>query len=270
VFRILVAAFLTIYLTARAPVFLRLVDRPAASFEPIGALAWIDGPLPDTVVRGALFLTIALSAIVLIGVGHRVTGPLLGISVLLLLTYRSSWGQILWFEILIALHVLIVGFSPSANALSLRSRKRAGREASISYGWPLRLAAIVTITTYVVAGIAKLRYGGIDWLTDESMRNHIAFSAVRLEVLGANPSPVAAPILNVPLLGGLISWFVVALELFAPVAFLGPRLRWAWIGATWLMHVVIAVTMFVVFPVPLFGVAFAPLLRLESVLARWS
>ena len=38
------------------------------------------------------------------------------------------------------------------------------------------------------------------------------------------------------------------------------RLRYIWIGAAWLMHLGIAATMFIVFPMPFFFVAFIPFL----------
>ena len=43
--------------------------------------------------------------------------------------------------------------------------------------WPVRVAAVVTVLTYVLAGIAKLRIGGVAWMTGDTLRNHVAFSA---------------------------------------------------------------------------------------------
>ena len=56
---------------------------------------------------------------------------------------------------------------------------------------------------------------------------------------------------------------VIALELGAPIALLGGRVRTIWVAAVWLMHALIAATMFIVFPLPLFGVAFLPLFDAE-------
>ena len=52
-------------------------------------------------------------------------------------------------------------------------------------------------------------------------------------------------------------------ELAAPVALLGGWVRNAWVVAAWLLHAGVAALMFVVFPYPLFLVAFAPFFRLE-------
>jgi len=47
------------------------------------------------------------------------------------------------------------------------------------------------------------------------------------------------------------------------VALLGGRPRNVWVAAAWLLHAGVAALMFVVFPYPLFLVAFAPFFRLE-------
>ncbi len=56
---------------------------------------------------------------------------------------------------------------------------------------------------------------------------------------------------------------VSLIELGAPVALLGGRIRTAWVIAAWLMHAGILAFMLVGFPYPLFGVAFAPFFRIE-------
>jgi hypothetical protein len=53
----------------------------------------------------------------------------------------------------------------------------------------------------------------------------------------------------------------------APLALIGGRIRTVWVVLTWLMHVTIAALMFVVFPYPLFAVAFAPFYNLERLAA---
>ena len=49
----------------------------------------------------------------------------------------------------------------------------------------------------------------------------------------------------------------VVVELAAPVALLGGRIRDVWVIAAWMLHAGIAALMLVVFPYPLFLVAFA-------------
>ena len=59
-----------------------------------------------------------------------------------------------------------------------------------AYGGPVRLAALVTVLTYVLAGVAKLRLGGLEWMLGDTLRNHVAYSAARLDLLGGTPSPL--------------------------------------------------------------------------------
>jgi hypothetical protein len=237
VFRILVGLFAGIYLAVRLPAFLATV------------MIW-----------SALGLAVPFT----LGLWFRAIGPAFAVALLVITTYRSSWGRLLYFENLLVLHVLIVAATRSADAYTLRLGRP--RPAPVPhdprYGWPLRLSALVTVTTYVLAGVAKLRIGGLSWLDGTSLLNHIAYSAARLEVLGGSPSPLAAPLTRHLWLFTPMAVAVLALELMAPVALIRP-LRTPWVAAIWTMHAAIAASMFVVFPYPLFLVAFAPFYRLE-------
>lgn len=268
-FRILAGAFAVAYLVVRLPAFLAVADNEADRFAPVGLLAWLDGPWPAAAVRALALATPVAALAFAAGVAFRVSGPVFALTLLVLTTYRSSWGQLLWFENLLVLHVLVLAFSPSAAAWSIDARRRPapGPGPSVAYGWPLRLAALLTVTTYVLAGVAKLRIGGLDWMLGDTLRNHVAYSAARLDLLGGTPSPLARLVVPHEWLFPPVAVMTVAIELLAPLALLGGRVRDIWVGLTWLMHLGIAALMFVVFPYPLFLVAFAPLYRLEHLAA---
>jgi len=263
-FRVLVTGFITAYLLVRLPVFLALGDNHPSRFEPVGVISLLNQPLPSTAVKLVAAATVVLGGAAFVGFRFSLSGPLFAVLVLAVFSYRSSWGQILWFEHLMALHGAVVGFSPAADALSLDARRSSPRAvAHVRYGWPVRLAAIITVTTYLIAGVAKVRIGGLDWVEGESLRNHIAFSAARTEVLGGFSSPLAKPLMNLPWVLTVPAAGSVLLELAAPLALAGGPLRRVWVVATWSMHALIAASMFVVFAYPLYGIAFAPLYRLE-------
>lgn len=276
VLRLLVAGFAVGYLALRLPSFWILAEG-RGELEGVGLLWWLTDPLPGWLVRGWLIATLLLGVAFTVGRSARWSGPLFAVGLLLASSYRSSWGQVLWIENLMVLQLLIVACSPSADAWAIRSAtgRRRATEPSSAYGWPVRLAALVTVTTYVLAGVAKLRIGGLDWMFADTLRNHIAYSASRLELLGETPSALGRAV--VPLGPWLrpLAVLTVVLELAAPVALLGGRLRTAWVLLTWVMHVGIAALMFVAFPFPLYGVAFACLYRLEALpaglrhAARW-
>ena len=252
------------YLAVRLPVFLALADADRHGFDPVGVLAFLGGPLPSSAVVALLVATMLLAVGYTIGLYFRIAGPAFALALLMLTTYRSSWGQLLWFESLVVLDVLIVGFSPSADALAVAPR-RAAPAPSPAYGGPVQLVAVVTVGTYVVAGVAKFRIAGWAWMDGTTLQNHIAYSAARLDVLGGTPSPFAGWLVSHPSLLTPVAVATMALELGAPVALFGGRIRTAWVVATWILHAGIALTLFVVFPFPLYGAAFAPFFRLERV-----
>ena len=265
--RILAGSFAVVYLAVRLPAFLALADAEPARFQPVGPLAWLAQPLPDValfaLVLGALPLGVAYAA----GVAFRLTGPAFGLALLLLTAYRSSWGQLLHFENLMVLQVLIIGLTHSADALSWDARRGSGRGLApgggSAYGWPVRLAALVTVATYVLAGVAKLRLGGMTWMLGDTLRNHVAYSAVRLDQFGERSSPVGRALVGQAWAFPPLAVATVLIELAAPVALLGGRVRTVWVTAAWLLHAGVAALMFVVFPYPLLLVAFAPFYRLE-------
>jgi Vitamin K-dependent gamma-carboxylase len=273
VLRLLVGTFATLYLAIRHQAFLSLADARAGRFQPVGILSPLHGPWPDAplvaLVLGAVVLGCAYTA----GAWFRVTGPVFAVALLLLTTYRSSWGQILWIEDLMVIDVLVVGLARSADACSVDSRRRppptpASRADNVAYGWPVRLAALVTVASYLLAAVAKLRVGGLEWMIGDSLRNHVAYSNVRLDLFSGASSPIGRWLVAY---GWVFPPFAVAtviLELAAPLALIGGWVRTVWVIAMWLVHVGIAALMYVVFPFPLFLVAFAPFYRLEELPRR--
>lgn len=268
-FRILTGLFAVMYLLVRCPALLSMGGDAYLTFEPVGVLWWLEQPLGRGAVLVLVLATILLGVAFTLGIGFRVSGPLFAVGLLVVTTYHSSGGQLLWFENLMVLHTLVVGCSRAADARAATRRGGRVNEPDLRYGWPLRLAAVVTVVTYVLAGVAKLRVGGLGWLSGESLRNHVAFSAARLRLLGGSPSPVGAGVVSHVWLFAPAAVASVIIELAAPLALLSGRVRWAWAIAAWAMHVTIAVTMYVVFPYPMSFVAFAPFFALEVLPLRW-
>jgi hypothetical protein len=199
-----------------------------------------------------------------VGWRYRWSGPAFALLLLGVLTYRNSWSHLFHADNLLVLHVLVVGLAPAADAWALdASRRQAVPAADVRYGWPLRLAALVTVLTYVVTGVAKLRYGGLDWLSGDTLLHQITFDNARKKVLGSSYSPLAGPLADHPALVRPFATVTVLVELGAPVALLGRRWARSWAAAAWSLHAGIVVLMAITFAYPLSIVAFAPLFECE-------
>jgi len=268
-FRICVGVFVLTYLVIRLPVFWSLADKSIRTFDGIGVLALLNEPVTTAVVRVTIVVALVSGVAFTLGARFRFAATAFALSVLLLTTYRSSWGQLLHFENLFTLHLILLAVSPAADAWSLDARRRPPiRRDPTTYGLVLQLACLCVVLSYVIAGVAKLRLGGVEWAVGDTLRNHIAYSAVRLELLGGEGSPLAGVAVRNSWVLPPMATASLLVELCAPVALLGGRLRTAWVVSAWLMHVGIFALMLVGFPYPLFLVAFAPFFSLERLPPR--
>ncbi len=274
--RILVGAFAVAYLLVRFPVFVQLGDR-RTGFDGVGLAALLDRPVPGRVVDAVIVVSLFTGFGFVLGWRFRACGPAFALGMLALGSYRGSWGQLLHFENLLVIYLLILALSPASDSWSIDSRRRPRRadgshdrssddhrsSESVAYGFPIALASLALVTTYVIAGVAKLRYGGLDWVLGDTLRNHVAYAAARLDLLGGSPSPLAGWLVRLDGIWPLLAAGTIVIELAAPVALLGGRIRTTWVVSAWLLHVGVLVFMLIGFPFPLLLVAFAPLYRVE-------
>ena len=278
-FRLLAGGFAVVYLLVRLPYWLDVIRLDEGRWHPLGVLAPLDGPPAAALARVVLAATLLTGLAFVAGWRYRVTGPAFALLLLGTLTYRNSWGHLFHTDQLLALHVLVLGFVPAADRWSLDARRaarvdrRVGDAPDVRYGWPLRLAAIVTVATYVVTGAAKVRYAGGDWLGGDTLLHQVAFDNARKIVLGAPSAPLAELFVAHPLLFRPLGALTLVVELGAPIALLGRRWATGWTAVAWTFHLGILAIMAIGFPYPLTLVAFAPLLECERpfewVARRW-
>lgn len=268
--RALVGAFASVYLIVRAPVLADFRGMAAERFEPVGLAALLGAPLPASLAMLLWMITLLFCIAFTLGFRFRWTGPACALALLFLTSYRNSWGMVFHTDNLLVLHVLVLGMTPaSAHALSLdaaHADSSAPVADSAAYGWPVRLVSLITLATYVLAGIAKLKLSGLHWAGGEVLRSTIAHDAVRKIAVGSMHSPLGAWLVQYtwpfPILGAV----TLLLELGAPLALLGGRVALVWATMVWMFHVGVLATMAIAFPYPLSGVALASLFPLE----RWA
>ena len=144
--RILTGSYALAYLVVRSPQFLALRDREGDGFAGVGPLAWLDRPVTDEILTAVFALALVGGIAFVAGVWFRVSGPTFALAVLALSSYRASWGQVLWFDNLVTLHLLILGVAASADAWSLDARRRA-RPRRSTIRCPRRLLCVVVAVT---------------------------------------------------------------------------------------------------------------------------
>jgi hypothetical protein len=258
----IVVIFALGYLLVRIQIFWSLGRNTASAvqrFEPVGVWFWLDQPLRRDVWLALFVATVVAGIASLSRWLSRASTVSFAAGFLLVTTYRNSWGQLMWFENLTAVHLAVLAFVP-INRATLVARCKRSRDTVT--GWPMVICALSTVIAYCLAGVAKLRIGGLGWASGDVLAHHIAYSAARLQALGARSSPLASPIMNQRWLLHAGALLTLTLELSAPlILIIGRRRRrvaMAWCAVMWVFHVLIAATMFVVFPYHLAGLAALP------------
>ena len=268
--RVLVGLFGTVYVAMRSSYILDIAQLPDARFQPVGVLAGLDAPLPLGVVRLLLGATLLAGAAFVFGWRYRFVAPVYAVGLLLVTTYSNSWQHVAHVENLVVLHTAVLAIAPAAAVWSLDERRRddAPESPHADYGWPLRVMTLLTVITYVLAGLAKLRHGGGDWVSGDVLRNLIAHDNLRKILLGDVHSAIGGRLVSHAWLFLPLALGSLVVELGAPMVFIGPRVRRAWILAAWLFHVGVLVLMAITFFYPLSGIAYASMLHPEVMFER--
>jgi len=270
VLRLLVLGYATAFLMVRSGAFWTSAARPPWQWRPVGVLWFVDDAPPAWVVRTLFVVAIAAGVAATAGWRYRLAGPVFAVVFLVVTTHRLSWGSVLHTEHLVILHMLLVAVAPAAAAWSWDARRCAVPPPDPRFGWPVRAMAVATVVGYVVAGVAKVRYGGGDWLVGDVLRHHIAFDNLRKVLLGDHHSPLGGWVVRFDAVFPPLASATVLVELAAPLALLGGRLRTVWVAAAWGFHVGIVALMAIAFPYHLTGLAYAPLFAVEGLARRRS
>ena len=259
--RIIVGTFALAWVLIRIREGYAVAQLPAENFRPTGVVLLLEAPLPPDLALAISIATAVLLGAFVVGFRFRVLAPLAAVALLWTLTYRNSWGMIFHTENLLVLHVIALACAPAADAFAID--RRPAQPAAIGYGWVLKLMVALTVVTYVLAGIAKLRIAGMDWIDGEQLRNQIAVDNLRKALLGDSIAPLATQFLDHPSEFTVFSIMTLVLEFGSPIALVGPRLGRLWALAAWGFHLGVVLLMNIWFLYPLCGVAYVALLRAE-------
>ena len=268
--RIIIGAYALIYLAPRYEMFLEIAQTSPVQFEPVGIIGLLLAPLPVAVYQVLVILTLAANVAFLLGWRHRITGMAFAFLLLFVLSYRNSWTMIFHSDNVLIWHVLILGLTRAADAFSLdswrRNRTREPLDAPVHwrYGWAINLLCAVTVTTYFLAGVAKLAGpDGLNWMTGEVMRSQLAVDNLRKELLTGAAPETFGWIYNNLFLFVMMGIGTLVMELGAPLALANKRLGRLWSIFAFVGHWGIYIVMGITFRYQLYGVIFAPFFPVE-------
>jgi len=265
--RIAIGGFSLLYLVARFGNLTSVARFQSVEFLPVGVVRLLEHPLPPFAVYVVLLLAIAAGSAFVAGFHYRQSGPLFALLFLWTTSYRNSWGMIFHVENLAALHLLLLAACPAADAVSFDARgKSAVLPSDGRYGWPIRAMTAVTAATYVLAGIAKLKFAGLAWVHGDFLRQQVAYDNLRKIELGSIHAPLGAALVQYGAPFASLALISLALEFGAPIALFSGRFARVWVAGAWIFHVAVAALMAIIFPYQLTLVAFLPYFELE----RWS
>ncbi len=259
--RVLVGLYAVALLAIGFPNFVSVTRFQPSEFDPVGPVALLGSPLPRGLVYGLSALSIVLGVAFVAGYRYRLVGPAFALLFLWVTSYRNSWGMKFHTENLVALHLLLLSVAPAADkddAPEASPPRESGR-----YGWAITAMGAVTAVTYLLAGVAKLRLGGLHWMSGEALRVQVAYDNLRKIELGSVHSPVGAAIVGFTPLFRVLGVMTLLLELGAPLALLGGRFARTWAVGAYAFHLGVVALMAIAFPYPLSGVAYASFFRVE-------
>jgi uncharacterized membrane protein YphA (DoxX/SURF4 family) len=268
--RVGVGFFALVYLVLRSPGIIQATRQAAELFQPVGPVKLLTSPAAPAVTIAVHALSIVLALLFLVGYRFRLVAPLFAASILWTLSYRNSFGMVFHTENLMVLQVCLLSFTDAAAAYSLDARRQPTAAPARRFGFGVRALAIATVFAYVLAGVAKLRVTGISWAGGEILRNHVAHDNLRKLLLGDSYSPIGIWLAHHSWLFPPLAVFALVLELGAPLALLSERLGRYWAVAMWSFHFGVLLVMWIFFPFPLFGFAFAPFFPVERLAQRWT
>jgi hypothetical protein len=222
-------------------------DLPAGLYHPLGIARLLGLPTPTPLlIHGIFFVLLAATLAAATGRAPRV----LGFSVFILygewMIIAMSYGKVDHDRVglLMALAVL-----PTAGAA-----RHGDRTLTERGGWALRMTQLAVIATYFLAAWAKLRFGGLGWMTGSVLARAILRRGTDLaDVIAVVPGALIA---------GQIG--IMLFELTSPIVFLlRGRRRYAAVAFFYVFHAMTIATITISFVPHL--VAMTSFLPLEQV-----
>lgn len=189
-------------------------------------------------------VTIGAGALCLIGLLTRPSAFVFALGNWIMVSHSYSYGEEHHVEAIMATFLMLLAFSPSGRRLSVdallrrrRGEDRAGPGPVETAVWPLKLTQLLIAWSYLSNGVAKLVYGGLEWINGYTLQQYLLSDGLR------NDLPLGVELAGHHTLAILMSIGTLLFELFFFLAVLFPRTVPFFLVAGVLMHVGIYFTM---------------------------
>jgi uncharacterized membrane protein YphA (DoxX/SURF4 family) len=165
------------------------------------------------------WITIVAGVTSLVGFFARTSLFVFALGNWIFIAHVYSYAEIHHPEAIFCMFLMFLAFSPSGGSLSVdalirRYRDhRAHDQEKLSQRvetaiWPLKLVHVLLALTYFSTGLAKISYGGFQWMNGYTLQNYILLDAVRRDI------PIGIWMAQQHTLCILLSVFTVLFELF--------------------------------------------------------
>jgi hypothetical protein len=220
---------------------------PTDVYQPLLVARLVRLPAPGPLLVDVVFWALLAGALVgITGKLPRVAGALVAVLYFEWLIIVMSYGKVDHdrFGLLVALATL-----PTAGRAAYGDRRLSERA-----GWVLRFTQIAVILTYFLSSVAKLRFGGPQWLVGATLARAVIRRGTEFGHL----------MLGVPHLMVVSQFIIVAFELSSPLIFLTRgRLRLLAVAGLYAFHVLVFATITISFLAHMVAMtSFLPLERL--------
>lgn len=219
-----------------------VASQPKALFDPVSAFHLLSRMPSAELATLVQIVGVVSACLAALGIAPRLSLRAAFVSAIFLGLMLNSTGKIIHTDVFLLLCLLPLQLDPTATAhrwsvTSLRHKPRCNY--SPRYGWPIQLAMLIIALGYFFAGLQKLRFSGLAWVTSDNLRWTLdAASSLGHGVAGLG-SAIAdlGPIVHVGAAMALL------LELTFVLCLPFPRLRWLMVPGVCLLHFGILATM---------------------------
>jgi hypothetical protein len=198
-------------------------------------------PLILSLLETVWRLALALSAV---GLFSRVSMMVAFVLSTYLLGLPHNFGQTYHFDALLVIAIGILACSRAGDAWSVDALLKGGDAPAPSgeYTWPIRMVWVAMALVFFAAGLAKLRYGGLEWVTSDNMT--ILLRRAAYHVSDADPISTAGLwIADRPWLSRGLAGASLAVELGFVLAVFSRTARFVMVPAAFLMLIGIRILM---------------------------